>query len=56
MEFSVIARAFERMEKTKKRLELTDILVELFKNMPDRVVSKVVYLLQGIIRPQFEGV
>ena len=56
MEFSVIARTFERMEKTKKRLELTDILVELFENMPQEIVSSVVYLLQGIIRPQFEGV
>ena len=56
MEFSVIARTFERMEKTKKRLELTDILVELFKNIPQEIVSNVVYLLQGIIRPQFEGV
>ena len=56
MEFSVIAKTFERMEKTKKRLELTDILVELFKNIPQEIVSNVVYLLQGIIRPQFEGV
>ena len=56
MEFSVIARTFERMEKTKKRLELTDILVELFKNIPQEIVSNVVYLLQGIIRQQFEGV
>jgi len=56
MEFSVIARTFERMEKTKKRLELTDILVELFKNIPQEIVSNAVYLLQGIIRPQFEGV
>ena len=56
MEFSVIAKTFERMEKTKKRLELTDILVELFKNIPQEIVSNAVYLLQGIIRPQFEGV
>ena len=31
MKFSVLAETFENMEKTTKRLELTDLLVDLFK-------------------------
>ena len=56
MKFAEIAQYFERMEGTTKRLELTEILVELLKNTPTDVISKVVYLIQGKIRPNFEGV
>jgi len=56
MKFAVIAQFFERMEGTTKRLELTEILVELLKNTPTDVISKVAYLIQGKIRPNFEGV
>ncbi len=56
MEFSVLAEAFEKMEKTRKRLELTQYLVELFEKTPTEVVSKIVYLIQGKLRPDFEGV
>jgi len=44
------------MESTTKRLELTQFLVELFENTPQDIVSKIVYLLQGKIRPDFEGI
>ncbi len=56
MEFSIISEMFEKMEKTTKRIELTDILVELLKKTPKEIIPIVVYLLQGIIRPNFEGV
>jgi len=56
MEFSIISEMFEMMEKTTKRIELTDILVELLKKTPKKIIPNVVYLLQGIIRPNFEGV
>ena len=56
MEFSIIAEMFEKMEKTSKRIELTNILVELLKKTPKKIIPNVVYLLQGIIRPNFEGV
>ena len=56
MEFAILAEAFRKMESTRKRLELTDYLVELFKNTPHEVISKIVYLLQGKLRPDFEGV
>ena len=56
MEFSIIAEIFEKMEKTSKRTELTEILVELLQKTPKKIIPILVYLLQGIIRPNFEGV
>jgi len=47
MEFSVLADSFKKMESTRKRLELTQFLVELFEKTPHDVISKIVYLLQG---------
>jgi DNA ligase-1 len=44
------------MESTTKRLELTQHLVELFEKTPEDVISKIVYLLQGKLRPDFEGI
>ena len=56
MKFAEIAEFFERMEVTSKRLELTEILVELLKSTPIDVISKVTYLIQGKLRPNFEGI
>ena len=56
MKFSVLSDSLEKMELTTKRLELTDILVELIKKTPTNRISKVIYLIQGKIRPKFEGV
>jgi len=56
MKFSIISDAFQKMEATSKRLELTDILVELLKEIPGDVISKAVYLIQGKLRPNFEGI
>ena len=56
MKFAELAEFFSRMENTTKRLELTEILVELLKSTPIEIISKVVYLIQGKLRPNFEGV
>ena len=56
MEFSVLADSFNKMESTRKRLELTQILVGLFEKIPHDIISKTVYLLQGKLRPDFEGI
>ena len=56
MEFSILAESFNKMESTKKRLELTQLLVELFEKTPHDVISKIVYLIQGKLRPDFEGI
>lgn len=56
MEFSILADAFNKMESTRKRLELTGHLVELFRNTDQASISRITYLLQGKLRPDFEGV
>lgn len=56
MEFSILAESFNKMESTRKRLELTQFLVELFEKTPHDVISKIVYLIQGKLRPDFEGI
>ena len=56
MEFSTLADSFNKMESTRKRLELTQYLVELFEKTSHEIISKIVYLLQGKLRPDFEGI
>ena len=56
MKFSILSDSLEKMELTSKRLELTDILVELLKKTPIETMSKIIYLIQGKLRPNFEGV
>jgi DNA ligase-1 len=46
----------EQMEQTKSRLELTNHLVTLFKSTPPDLVDKIIYLIQGKIRPDYEGI
>ena len=56
MKFSIISDAFQQMEATSKRLELTDILVKLIQEIPENVIAKAIYLIQGKLRPNFEGI
>src|SRR5690242_12858274 len=56
MKFSLVAETLKFMEGTTKRLELTKYLVDLFKITPPEIISQVVYLLQGKLRPDHEGV
>jgi len=56
MKFSLVAETLKFMEGTTKRLELTKYLVDLFKITPPEIISQVVYLLQGKLRPDHEGI
>ncbi len=56
MKYSLVADAYEKIEATTKRLEMTDYLVELLKNTPKTVIDKVVYLTQGKLYPDFAGI
>jgi len=56
VEFIILAEAFKKMEETPKRLELTKLLVDLFEKTPQELISKMVYLIQGKLRPDFEGI
>jgi len=56
LKYSLIADIYEEIEATTKRLEMTDLLVELFKQTKEDVIGKVVYLTQGKLYPDFMGI
>jgi len=56
MKFIELANAFEQIDATTKRLEITDLLVDLIKKTPKEEIRKVVYLLEGRLYPDYEGV
>jgi len=55
LNYAVIADAYDKIEATTKRLEMTDLLVDLLKKTPKNVIAKVVYLTQGKLYPDFAG-
>ncbi len=56
LKYSIIADAYENIESTSKRLEMTNHLVKLIKQTPKDLLSKVAYLTQGKLHPDFDGV
>ncbi len=56
LEYSVLADFYEKIEATTKRIAMTEYLVALFKRAPIEVIDKVIYLTQGKLRPDYEGV
>jgi len=54
--YSRIADAYQKIEATTKRLEMTDYLVELLKETPTNLIDRVVYLTQGKLYPDFVGI
>jgi DNA ligase-1 len=56
LDFILIAETFEKMEKTASRLALTDYLVSLLKITPTDLIDKIVYLIQGKLYPDYEGI
>jgi DNA ligase-1 len=56
LRYSSIAEAYEKIEATTKRLEMTDYLVEILKETPTTLIDKVVYLTQGKLYPDFVGI
>ena len=56
MKYAEIADVYEKIEATTKRLEMTDLLVDLLKDTPKEIIDKVVYLTQGRIYPDFVSI
>ncbi len=56
MRFSKLVEVYEKLEGTTKRLEMTDYLQEFFQKVDAGEIDKVVYLTQGTLRPEYEGV
>src|SRR3989442_8329048 len=55
MQFERVVDAYEKIEATTKRLEMTELLVGLLRETPKEDLDKIVYLTQGQIRPDYEG-
>ena len=55
MRYAALVDVYERLEATTKRLEMTDLLVELFRGVPKGEIEPVVYLTQGRVYPDYAG-
>ncbi len=56
MLFIELAKCMEDIEKTRSRLEMTEIISNLFKKTSSNDIDKVIYLLQGKIAPEHKGI
>ena len=56
MRYADLVDAYEKLEATTKRLEMTDHLVALFRQVPKAELERVVYLTQGRVFPDYAGV
>ena len=56
MLFEDVAKYYEKLESVSSRLQMIDILTELFKKAKKEELKKLVYMTQGILSPPFEGI
>ena len=56
MLYDLLAQAFERIEQTTKRLEMTDLLVDLLRKTPKEEIDKVCFLCLGELHPPYLGI
>jgi DNA ligase-1 len=55
MLYSTLVEFYARLEATAKRLEMTDILAELFGVAESNELEHLIYLTQGKIHPDWTG-
>ncbi len=55
MRFSAITDYFERIEQASSRLGMTGIIAEMFREAEASEVKRLVYLCQGKLGPNYEG-
>ena len=56
MLYSKVVEAYEKIEATTKRLEMTDLLLQLFQQTPKDEIDRLVYLTQGKVHPDYLGI
>ncbi len=56
MRFADLAATYDRLEATKGRLAMRRLLAELVRPLRDGDLERVLYLSQGLLRPEYEGV
>lgn len=54
--FAEVVKVFKEVESKSARLEMTDILAELFKKTDEKEIAKLVYMIQGILAPPYESI
>ena len=54
MEFSELSKYLEKLEETSSRLDITEILSEVFKRSTKDEIDKVTYLLLGRLKPRYD--
>src|SRR3989344_2656023 len=55
MTFFELAKYLEKLEKTSSRLEITQILADLFKKSKVDEIDRIVYLTLGSLAPNYRG-
>ncbi len=56
MDFKDLSIYLSELEKTTKRLEITDILARLIKDSDSKEIDKIIFLSLGTLAPNYEGV
>jgi len=54
MDYSELVDAYDRLEKTTKRLDKTEIIAQLLSRTPEKLFDEVIYLLQGRVFPKWD--
>ncbi|MFP3177637.1 MAG: ATP-dependent DNA ligase [Thermocladium sp.] len=54
--FSEVVKVFEAIEATTQRTVMAKLLSSIFREAPSNVIDKVVYIMLGQLRPDWEGV
>jgi DNA ligase 1 len=56
MLYSRLVDTYEKISRTTKRLEISNLLVGLLNEAPSAIIDKVVYLTQGKLYPDYLGI
>lgn len=56
MLFEKIATYYERLEGISSRLEMIDVLTEMFNETSQEDIREAIYMTQGVLAPPFEGI
>lgn len=55
MRYETLCEYYSKIEATAKRLEMIDLLTNLFEETPTQIIDKVIYLTQGKLHPDWMG-
>ncbi|MFX0096884.1 MAG: ATP-dependent DNA ligase [Candidatus Hodarchaeota archaeon] len=55
MRYETLCEYYTKIEGTTKRLEMIDLLTNLFEETPTEIIDKVIYLTQGKLHPDWMG-